>query len=59
MRSLRRENEKAPPQNPHPCHGETALVWPDGFHFLERFLWMDEIIGVRAGGLPWLLVLRA
>src|SRR5712664_503259 len=32
---------------------------PGQLHFSEQFLWRDAIIEVRAGGLPWLLSLKA
>jgi hypothetical protein len=35
-----------------------AAFVPADLHFSEQFLWMDEIIGRRAGGPPWLLSLR-
>ncbi len=31
---------------------------PADLHFSEQFLWMDEMIGIRAGGPLWLLSLK-
>ena len=31
---------------------------PADLHFSEQYLWMDEIIGMRAGGPPWPLSLK-
>jgi len=31
---------------------------PVDLHFSEQYWWMDEIIGMRAGGPPWPLSLK-
>jgi hypothetical protein len=36
---------------------ETAFM-PGDLHFSEQLLCMDEIIGTREGGPPWLLSLK-
>ncbi len=35
-----------------------AAFLPMDLHFSEQLLWMDEIIGTRAGGPLWLLSLK-
>ena len=35
-----------------------AAFLPADLHFSEQRLWMDEIIGMREGGPPWLLSLK-
>ena len=46
------------PQTGEPVRKFRTSRIPADLHFSGRFLWINEIIGVRAGGSPWLLSLN-